>query len=148
MQPQERLQDEVKTAMKARDAERVSTLRMLLSEVKNEKIRLGHEVDEAAFVAVVRRAVKQRHDAVAQYRAGNRPELAAKEEREIVILETFLPQQAGEAEVRGAIESFVAAQGLSGPKGMGPVMKAMKERFGATADGATLNRIAREVLGG
>ena len=133
--------------MKARDKERVSTLRMLLSEVKNEKIKRGGELDQEAFVAVVRRAVKQRQDAEDQYRKGHRAELADKERAEAELLSTYLPRQASEDDVRAAIRELVEAEGLSGPKGIGPVMKAMLQRFGTSADGATINRLAREVLG-
>ena len=96
----------------------------------------------------MRKAIKQRGEAAEQFRAGGRPELADKEEREAAILEAYLPQQAGEAELRAAIAAFVAAEGLAGPKGIGPVMRAMLARFGAAADGATINRLAREILGG
>ena len=145
--PQERLEADVKTAMKARDKERLGTLRMLLTDVKNEKIQLGADVDESTFITVVRRGIKRRRDAEKQYRDGNRPELADQEAREAVILEEYLPAQVDEATIRAAIEEVVAAENLEGPRGMGPIMKAMKARFGDNADGATLSRLAREVLG-
>jgi uncharacterized protein len=144
--PQQRIETDVKTAMKASDKERLSTLRMLLTEVKNERIRRGSEVDEAGFVAILRRAVKQRDEAATQYRAGGREELAAKEEREKAILSEYLPPQAGEEEIRAAVERLVAERGLSGPAALGAVMKEMTARFGPAADGATINRIARETL--
>lgn len=146
--PQERLQNDVKEAMKAQDKERLGTLRMLLTEVKNEKIKLGQELGESEFIAAVRRLVKQRHDSATQYRDGGRAELAEKEEREITILETYLPQQASEDEIRAAIAELVAAQGLTGPKDIGKVMKPTLERFGARADGGTISRLARELLAG
>ncbi|RMH17679.1 MAG: GatB/YqeY domain-containing protein [Acidobacteria bacterium] len=144
--PVERIQADVKAAMKAREAERLATLRMLLTAIKNEQIARGAELDEESFLAVVKRSIKQRRDAADQYRKGGREELAAKEEREAEILEAYLPAQAGEDEIRRAVEDFVAAEGLSGPKAMGPVMKAMMARFGASADGAVISRIARQVL--
>ncbi len=85
--PQTTVETDLRAAMKAGDKERVATLRMLLSEVKNERIRRGPEVDEAAFVGRVRKAIKQRHEASEQFTKGDRPELAAKEEREAAILE-------------------------------------------------------------
>ena len=145
--PQQRIESDLKEAMKAKDKERLSTLRMLLSEVKNERIKRGDELDEEAFVAVVRRSVKQRQDSEDQYRKGGRAELADKEKAEAGILGAYLPRQASEDDVRAAIRELVAAEGLSGPKAMGPVMKAMLQRFGTSADGATINRLAREVLG-
>lgn len=144
--PQQRIETDLKTALKAGEKERLGTLRMLLTEVKNERIRRGSELDEAGFVAILRRAVKQREEAATQYRAGGREELAAKEEREKAILSEYLPPQAGEEEIRAAVERLVAERGLSGPAAMGIVMKEMTARFGPAADGATINRIARETL--
>ena len=145
--PQERIQSDLIEAMKAGEKERVGVLRMLLAEVKNERIKVGEEVDEKRFVAVVRRAVKQRAEAATQFRKGGRVESAEQEERESVILESYLPEQADEAEVRTAVEAYVAAEGLSGPASMGAVMKAMMAHFGDRADGGTISKIAREALG-
>lgn len=144
--PQETIQNDLKTAMKAGEKERVGTLRMLLTEIKNERIRAGEEVDQDRFVALVRKAVKQRQEAAEQFRAGGRTEMADKEEREAAHLEAYLPAQASEAAIRAAIEDLVAAEGLEGPAAIGRVMKAMIERFGAGADGRTINQIARQVL--
>jgi hypothetical protein len=144
--PQQRIEAEVKTAMKSGEKERLSTLRMLLTEIKNERIRRGSEVDEDGFVSLVRKAIKQREESVSQYRKGNREELAAKEESEIKMLEVFLPAQVDEGQIRAAVEEIVAEKGLSGPAAMGPIMKGVMARFGTAADGATINRIAREVL--
>lgn len=145
--PQQRIEADLKEALKARDKERLSTLRLLLTEIKNEKIRLGEEVDDDTFVALVRRAIKRRGDAEEQYRQGGRAELADKEKREAEILAAYLPQQVGEEEIRTAIADLVEAEGLAGARGMGPVMKAMRARFGSRGDAATISRIAREILG-
>jgi len=144
--PQQRIEADLKTAMKAGEKERLSTLRMLLSEIKNEKIRRGSDVDDSGFVALVRKAIKQREEAAAQYRNGNRPELAEKEESEGRMLAEYLPAQVDENQIRKAIEEVVTSHGLSGPAAIGPVMKEMLARFGTAADGATINRLAREVL--
>jgi uncharacterized protein YqeY len=146
--PQQRIEADVKTAMKAGDKERLSTLRMLLTEIKNERIRRGSDVDEAGFVSLVRKAIKQREDSISQYRAGHREELAAKEEAEAKILAAYLPAQVDEGQIRSAVEALVAERGLSGPASIGPIMKEMLARFGSSADGATINRVAREVLAG
>jgi len=144
--PQQRIEADVKAAMKAGDKARLSTLRLLLTEIKNERIRRGAEVDEAGFVSLVRKSIKQREDSVAQYRSGQREELAAKEEAEIEVLAEYLPAQVDEGQIRAAIEELVAARGLSGPAAIGPIMKETLARFGSSADGATINRIARDVL--
>jgi uncharacterized protein YqeY len=144
--PQQRIEAEVKAAMKAGEKEKLSTLRMLLTEIKNERIRRGDEVDEAGFVSLVRKAIKQREEAATQFRTGQREELAAKEESEGRLLATYLPAQVDEGQIRAAIEEMVASRGLSGPAAIGPIMKELLARFGSSADGATINRIAREVL--
>jgi len=146
--PQQRVEQDVKQAMKAGDKERLSTLRMLLAELTNERIRSGSEVDEEALAAVVRKGIKQRKDAAEQFRKGGREESAAKEEREAVTLEEYLPKQADEAEIRAFLEKLVAEQGLSGPSAIGKVMGPTLKHFGARADGATVNRLARQVLKG
>ncbi len=144
--PVERIEQEVRAALKAGDKERLATLRLLLTAIKNEAIRRGEEVDEDGFLKLVRKAIKQRRDSAEQYRGGGRDELADKEEREAEILGVYLPEEAGEDEIRAAIAELVAAEGLSGPAAMGTVMKAMMARFGGRADGGTINRLAREIL--
>jgi uncharacterized protein len=145
--PQQRIEADVKAAMKSGEKEKLSTLRMLLTEIKNERIRRkGEEVDEAGFISLVRKAIKQREDSISQYRQGGREELAAKEEAEMKMLETYLPAQVDEGQIRAAIEALVAERGLSGPAAIGPIMKEMLARFGSSADGATINRLAREAL--
>lgn len=144
--PQQRIEADLKTAMKAREKERVGTLRMLLTDLKNERIRRGSEVDEAGFMALVRKGIKQREEAAEQFTKGNRPEQAAKERREAEILEGYLPAGPSEAEVRAAVEAYVGEHGLSGPQSMGKVMPAMIQRFEGRADNAVLSRIVREVL--
>jgi uncharacterized protein YqeY len=144
--PQQRLETDVKEAMKAGDKERLSTLRMLLSAIKNERIAKGAEIDEAGFASLTRKAIKQREEAAEQYRKGNRPELAEKEEREGKLLAAYLPAQVDEGQIRAAITALVAERGLSGNAAMGQIMKEMMARFGAAADGATISRVAREVL--
>lgn len=146
--PQQRIEADVKTAMKAGEKERLGTLRMLLTEIKNERIRRGSDVDEAGFVSLVRKAIKQREEASAQYRNGGREELAAKEDSEAKILESYLPAQVDEGQIREAIQALVTERGLSGPAAIGPVMKEMLGRFGSSADGAVINRLAREILTG
>lgn len=144
--PRETIETDLKAALKAGEKEKLSTLRLLLTDIKNEHIRRGAEVDDETFAGLVRKAIKQRGEATEQFRAGGRPEMADKEEREAALLSVYLPKQADEAELRAAIAEFVAAEGLAGPKAMGPVMRAMLARFGTAADGATVNRLAREIL--
>jgi hypothetical protein len=133
--------------MKAGDKIRVSTLRMLLSELTNERIRVGRDLDEEAFLTVVQRGVKQRHEASSQYRDGGREELAVKEETEATILQEYLPEPVSEEEVRTAVRELVASEGLEGPKAMGRLMGALMPRYKGRIDGRELQRIVREELG-
>lgn len=144
--PQQRIQAEVQQALKSGDKERVSTLRMLLNALENERIRLGGELDEQMFLGQVRKAIKQRQEASEQFRRGGRDELAAREEREAELLQSYLPPPVDEEELRAAIREFVASRQLAGAQDLGAVMQEMLGRFAGRADGATINRLARQVL--
>ncbi|HUP23135.1 MAG TPA: GatB/YqeY domain-containing protein [Thermoanaerobaculia bacterium] len=146
--PQARLEADLKEAMKARDKDRTATLRMLLAMVKNRRIELGADIGEAELVALARKSIKQREDSATQYRQGNRPELAQKEEAEISILEAYLPPPVDETAVREEVRAYLRAAGLSGPKAMGAVMKEMSARYAGKVDGKTLSGIVREELAG
>ena len=144
--PQERIETEVKEALKARQKERLSTLRMLLNTIKNERIRTGQEVDEATFLKLVHKGIKQRQESSQQFRQGGRQELAKQEDREADILAVYLPPAVDEDELAAAIREYVVAAGLTGPQAMGAVMTEMLDRFGGRTDGGTINRLAREIL--
>ncbi|MGH9381749.1 MAG: GatB/YqeY domain-containing protein [Thermoanaerobaculia bacterium] len=146
MDAYERVSGDLKAAMKGGDKERVATLRMLLAAIQNERIAEGRAVDEEGLYGLVRRGVKQRREAVEAYRGGGREEAAAREEREIAILEEYLPAQVDEETLRAAVRELVDAEGLTGPQAIGQVMKTLLPRFAGRADGATLSRIAREEL--
>ena len=145
--PEETTRTQIKEALKAGDKERVSTLRLLLAAIKNERIRRGEEVDEAGMIRLVRKAIKQRKDSAEQYRKGDREELAAKEEREAEILSEYLPPPIDEGELRSAIAALVETESLAGPAAIGAIMKAMMAKYAERAEGGTINRIARDVLG-
>jgi uncharacterized protein YqeY len=144
--PQKRIETEIRIALKAGEKEKLSTLRMLLAAIKNERISRGEELDETAFLGVVRKSVKERRESAEQYRAGNREELAAKEEREIEILSAHLPPEIGEDDLRAAVLAIVADLGLEGPAAIGQVMREMMSRYQGRADGGVISRIAREIL--
>ncbi|MGE0640274.1 MAG: GatB/YqeY domain-containing protein [Thermoanaerobaculia bacterium] len=146
--PKERIATLVREAMKAGDKERLPTLRLLLNDIQNEALRTGVEVDDATFQTILKRAVKQRREAAAEYRNGQREELAAREEAEAEILGGFLPRQASDDEIRAAIREIVVARELSGMQALGTVMKETLARFAGAAEGGTVNRLAREILAG
>ncbi|MDX1631442.1 MAG: GatB/YqeY domain-containing protein, partial [Thermoanaerobaculia bacterium] len=120
--PIDRVQSDLKDAMKSGDKTRVSTLRMLLSELKNERIEKGRELEESDFLTVVNRGVKQRSEAATQYREGGREELAVQEETELSILQEYLPEPISEEEARAAVRDLIEEENLQGPGDMGRVM--------------------------
>lgn len=146
-EPRERIEADLQAARKAQEPERLATLGMLLTAIDNERIRAGQAVDDATFATLVQKAIKQRKEAAEQYCRGGSEERAGREEREAEILSAYLPEQIGEDELRRAIREIVEAGGLSGPAGIGRVMGEMMARYRGRADGGTINRLAREILG-
>lgn len=141
-----RLQEDVKAAMRAGEKDRLSVLRMLSAEIKNREVVDAVEITDAVVTACVEKMVKQRRDAENQYREGGRPELADKEAAEIRVLMTYLPQQLGEAEVEALVEQAIAETGASGAKDMGKVMGWIKPRAqGRTDMGKLSGRIKRRL---
>ncbi len=142
--------EQLKTAMKAGDAPRVSTLRMILARLKDVDIaaRPGGPVADEAVIAMLRGMVKSRREAVALYQQGNRPELAAKEEAEIALIEHFLPQPMAADALAAAVEAAIAATGAAGPKDMGRVMAALKAAHGASLDLGAAGPLVRARLAG
>jgi hypothetical protein len=138
---------EIAAAMKAKDAVRLSTFRMLKTALTNKGIEKGRALDPAEELQVVASLVKQRRDSIEQFTAGNRADLADKEQAEIVVLETLLPPAASEEELAAAVERAIAETGATGPKDMGKVMKAvMAGLAGKTADGKKVNEAVRARL--
>jgi uncharacterized protein YqeY len=146
-EPRERIEADLRAARKASDRERVATLGMLLTAIDNERIRTGEAVDDTGLATLVQKAIKQRKEASEQYRRGDRDDRAEREEREAEILAGYLPEQVDEEALRRAILEIVTADELSGPAGLGKVMGQMMARYRGRADGGTINRLAREILG-
>ena len=134
----EMFSDGLKTSMRAGDAARTSTLRMILARLKDMDIAARPKgvaaIPDDEVQSMLRGMVKSRRESVELYRQGNRPELAAKEEAEIAVIEGFLPQQMGDAELLAAVEAAVAETGAASPKDMGRVMAALKAAHGAALD--------------
>jgi uncharacterized protein YqeY len=142
----ETLDADLKAAMKDKDAERLSVVRMLKSAVKYREIELMKPLDDAGVQAVVASEIKRRRDSVEQYRAGNREDLASKEEREIAVLQAYLPQQLSREELEAKVAAAVAASGAKGPKDMGAVMKALMPEVQGKADGKVVSELVKSAL--
>ena len=142
----EKIRADMTEAMKAQEKERLSTLRMLQSALKNEQINVGHELSDEETMSVIRKAMKQRQDSIEQYTKGNRPELAEKERSEMVILQTYLPPELGDDELESGIREIVAATGAQSKKDMGKVMKEASAKYKGRADGKKLQEIVSRLL--
>jgi len=144
----QRLTDDMKTALKAGEKDRLGVIRLMISAVKSADIEPGSkgEIDDAGIVTVLTRMVKQRRDSIEQYTNGGRPELAAKEAAEISIIEGYLPKQMSEAEARTAIAGLIKEVGAAGPKDMGKVMGALKTRFAGQMDMSKASGLVKDLL--
>ena len=139
----EQIRADLTEAMKARNADVTSTLRMLQAAFKNEQIEKKHELSDEEALVVIRRAVKQRQDSIEQYEKGNRQDLADKEKAELKMLEKYLPQQMSADDVEKAVREAIAATGATSKKDTGAVMKELMARHKGVIDG----KKAQEVLG-
>lgn len=146
-----RLNESLKEAMKAKEARRVSTLRMVMAALKDRDIAARTEdsregVPDEEVLQMLSKMVKQRRDSIAAFEQGGRPELAAVEAEEIVIIEEFLPRQMAEEEVRAAAAAVIAELGAAGPKDMGRVMAALKERHAGQMDFGRASGVVKSLL--
>ena len=144
----ERLDQDMESAMREKAQLRLDTIRMLKSAIKYREIELMKPLDDAGILGVVGSEIKRRRDSVEQYRAGNRQDLADKEQKEIEVLQAYLPQQLGEAELRAKVEAAVAATGAQGPKDMGKVMKALMPEVQGRAEGSAVSEMVKARLSG
>jgi uncharacterized protein YqeY len=136
-------------SMKAQDAPRTSTLRMVKAAVMNREIEKGAEMDDEEMMKLLRSLVKQRRDSVEQYEKGGRQDLADKEKTEIDVIEAYLPQAASHTEIEAAVVAAIVETGASSIKEMGKVMKAAQAALaGKNADGRTVSEIVKAKLGG
>jgi uncharacterized protein YqeY len=135
-------------AMKAKEAGRLSALRMLKAAIMNKSVEKGHDLDDAEVLQVVSTLVKQRRDSIEQFEKAGRTDLVEKEAAEVTVLEHYLPPAASAADIEAAVAAAIAATGAASPKDMGKVMKAVMPMLaGKNADGKTVNEIVRRKLG-
>jgi uncharacterized protein YqeY len=144
---QERLSQEIKAAMFAKDADRLSTLRLLKSVIGYVLVeRKTETLPDADFVGLVQREVKKRRDAIEQYEKGGRPELAEKEKKEIPILEAFLPKALSAEELEQLVKATIQETGATSKKDMGVVIKAVQAKAAGRADGKTISGLVGKLL--
>ena len=140
---------DIAAAMKARDASRLSALRMLKAAVMNKSVEKGRDLDDAEVLQVVASLVKQRRDSIEQFTNAGRTDLVEKETAELTVLQAYLPAAATPEEINAAVAEAIAETGASSPKDMGKVMKAVMPKLaGKNADGRAVNEAVRRKLGG
>lgn len=142
----EQIRADLTESMKARDAERTSTLRMLQASLKNEQINVGHELSDEEAMTVIRKAVKQRLDSIDQFTKANRLEMAAKEQSEMNLLKTYLPAELSDAELESGLREIITSTGAASKKDLGKVMKEATARFKGRADGKKIQEIVARLL--
>ena len=146
----EKIDNDLKEAMRAKDATRLSVLRMLKAAVKNAAIEKGGadaKLNDADATQVIRKQVKQRQDSIESFEKGGRAELAAKEKEELTMLQSYLPQAMSEAELSQAVRETIAEVGATSKAQMGVVMKAVQAKVAGRADGKTLSAEVQKQLG-
>jgi uncharacterized protein len=142
------LTDDMKTAMKAGQKERLGTIRLIISEMKKLDVATADskELDDAGIATMMGRMLKQRRDSVDQFEKGGRQDLADKEKAEIAVIEAYLPKQMSDDEARAAVAALIAELGAAGPKDMGRVMGALKTKFAGLMDFGKANGIVKDLL--
>jgi uncharacterized protein YqeY len=143
-----RITDDVKTAMKAREAQRLGALRLLTAAIKQREVDERIELDDAQVVGVLEKMIKQRRDSIAQYEKGGRADLAAQEQFEIDVLAGYLPQQATDAEIDAIVAAAIAATGAKGVADMGKVMGQAKAQLAGRADMGKVSARVKAKLAG
>jgi len=129
-----RVTDDMKSAMRAKDAARLGTIRLLLAAIKQKEIDERIELDDAAVSSIVEKLIKQRKDSISQFQAAGRDDLVAAEQAELVVLQAYLPEQLSAAEVETAVVAAIAESGAASARDMGKVMGLLKPRLAGRAD--------------
>ena len=142
----DRITEDMKTAMRARDSERLSVIRMLLAACKQREVDERIVLDDIAVVGLVDKLIKQRKDSITAFRQGGRADLADKESAEVRVLEAYLPQRLGADEIQAAVAAIVAELGASGPGDMGRVMAAAKAQLAGKAEMALVSSAVKQAL--
>ncbi len=142
----ERITEDMKAAMRAKEADKLSTIRMLLAAVKQKEVDERVEVDDVMLVGIVDKLIKQRKDAIAQFSAAGRQDLADKESAEVLVLEAYLPARLSEAEIQAAVAAIVTELGAKGPGDMGKVMGAVKTQLAGKADMGLVSAAVKKAL--
>lgn len=148
MSLKQRLTEDMKTAMKAGEKERLGTIRLINADIKRKEVDERIELDDAQVLAILEKMMKQRKDSVSQYEGAGREDLAAVERAEMAIIQQYLPAKLSEAEVLAAIDAVIADTGATGPADMGKVMGAIKAKLAGQADMGEVSKLIKQRLAG
>lgn len=148
MSLKDQITDDMKAAMRAKDSERLSTIRLLIAEIKRKEVDERVEVDDVQVVAIVEKMIKQRKDSITQFENGGRQDLADKEKSELAVLSTYMPAGLSDEEVAAEVAAAIAASGAAGPQDMGKVMGILKPKLAGRADMTAVSAQVKKALAG
>jgi uncharacterized protein YqeY len=148
MSLKEQITEDMKTAMRAKEAGKLGTIRLLLAEIKRKEVDERIELNDAQTLAIVEKMIKQRKDSISQFEAGNRPDLADIEKAELAILSAYMPAGLSDQEVAAEVAAAVAASGAAGPQDMGKVMAIVKPKLAGRADMTVVSALVKKALTG
>ena len=146
MSLKDRINDDMKTAMRARETERLATIRLLLAAIKQREVDERTTLDDAAVTAVIDKMIKQRKDSISQFEAAGRTDLVNQESAELAVLAAYMPAQLSEAEIAAEVQAAVAQAGATGPQDMGKVMGVLKGKLAGRADMTAVSALVKAAL--
>ena len=142
----EQITEDMKSAMRAKEAERLGTIRLLLAAIKQREVDERIMVDDAGIIAIVEKLIKQRKDSIEQFQKAGRTDLVDQESKELGILQAYMPAQLSEAEVQAAIQKTISSLGAAGPQDMGKVIGALKSQLAGKADMGMVSGLVKAAL--
>ena len=142
----EQITEDMKSAMRAKEAERLGTIRLLLAAIKQREVDERITVDDAGIIAIIEKLIKQRKDSIEQFQKAGRTDLVDQESKELAILQAYMPAQLSEAEVQAAIQKTISSLGAAGPQDMGKVIGALKAQLAGKADMGMVSGLVKAAL--
>ncbi|MEM5398623.1 GatB/YqeY domain-containing protein [Paraburkholderia sp. EG287A] len=146
MSLKDQINDDMKTAMRARESERLATIRLLLAAIKQREVDDRVTLDDAGITAVIDKMIKQRKDSISQFEAAGRTDLVEKEAAELTVLTAYMPAQLSDAEIAAEVQAAVAQVGAAGPQDMGKVMGVLKPKLAGRADMTAVSGLVKAAL--
>lgn len=148
MSLKEQITNDMKAAMRAKEAGKLNTIRLILADIKRKEVDEQIELNDDQTVAIVEKMIKQRKDSISQFEAGNRPDLAEIEKAELEVLVTYMPAGLSDEEIAAEVKAAVAASGAAGPQDMGKVMAIVKPKLAGRADMTVVSTLVKKALAG